>query len=368
MSHPQRPGGDEMRWRGSNGKLRLFGLAKAATGEPRADTGGSSHLAMPGPEFEFARCRSTWDTVRMIHWNLSGGIVHRDLLVPFIDALEVPNVSLSVHDGFSGLSWSGGREKGSTIEPAALDEALEQYRRRGVGFNLLFSNHLLGPEDLGNEYGNLLLEKLHDERNGVVVCDGVLADYVRERYPKYQLIRSVIDAYLDKVIDRRPDAIVRYFQEKTQQYDRVVVPSELNQRFGVLDQLDKSKLEFLANNNCFWHCPFVVKHYTQIARGFKSSGGLPNRVCIAEEAARGPGRDPLLEHLRRYDAVLNDSGKPVKKFKFGQRLILKKSWMTATGIALMQRKGCVHFKVQGRDVDSKAFEETLHLLVVEYDA
>src|SRR5512142_3119272 len=98
----------------------------------------------------------------MIHWNLSGGVVHRSLLLPFIDALEIPNVSLTVHDGFSGLSWSGGREQGSTIEAAVLDDVIEQYRRRGIGFNLLFSNHLLGAADLENEYGNLLLEKFHD--------------------------------------------------------------------------------------------------------------------------------------------------------------------------------------------------------------
>src|SRR5512142_350164 len=115
----------------------------------------------------------------MIHWNLSGGVVHRSLLLPFIDALEIPNVSLTVHDGFSGLSWSGGREHGSTIETTTLDDVIEQYRCRRVGFNLLFSNHLLSPDDLGNEYGNLLLEKFHDERNGVVTCDGVLANYVR---------------------------------------------------------------------------------------------------------------------------------------------------------------------------------------------
>jgi collagenase-like PrtC family protease len=304
----------------------------------------------------------------MIHWNLSGGIVHRGLLLRFIDALEVPNVSLSVHDGFSGLSWCGGRESGSTMEPAALDDVVEQYRRRGVGFNLLFSNHLLGQDDLANEYGNVLLEKLHDERNGVVVCDGVLADYVRKRYPRYRLIRSVIHAYLDKVIYRRPDAIVRYFREKVRQYDRVVVPSELNLRFSVLDQLDKSKLEFLFNNNCFWHCPFVVKHYTQIAHGYKSAGGSPTRVCLAAEAARGFERDRLLAHLSKYDAVLNDSGKPIKKLKFGQRLTLKKSWLKPEQVGLMQRRGCAHFKVQGRESDPNAFEETLRLLLVEYDA
>jgi collagenase-like PrtC family protease len=304
---------------------------------------------------------------RMIHWNLSGGIVHRGVLLRFIDALEVPDVRLSVHDGFSGLSWCGGRESGSTIEPAVLDEVLEQYRRRGVGFNLLFSNHLLGPDDLGNEYGNLLLEKLHDERNGVVVCDGVLADYVRERYPKYQLVRSVVNAYLDKVIYRRPDEIVRYFLEATRRYDRVVVPSELNLRFSVLDQLDKSKLEFLVNNNCFWHCPFAVKHYTQIAHGYKLTGGSSTRICIAEKEALGLGRDRLLDHLRKYDAVLNDSGKPVKKIKLGQRITLRKSWLRPEQVGLMQRKGCVHFKVQGRDADPRAVEETLGLMVRTYE-
>ena len=303
----------------------------------------------------------------MIHWNLSGGIVHRGLLLPFIDALKLPNVALTVHDGFSGLSWSGGRELGSTVEPTVLDDALEQYRRRDVGFILLFSNHLLGPDDLANEYGNLLLEKLHDEHNGVVVCDGVLADYVRERYPKYQLIRSVINAYLDKVIYRRPDAIVRYFQEKVRQYDRVVVPSELNLRFEVLDQLDKSKLEFLVNNNCFWHCSFAIKHYTKIARGFKSAGGSPSRTCFAKDAW-GPERDHMLEHLCKYDAVLNESGKPIKKLKFGQRITIKKSWMNPAEVALMQRKGCVHFKLQGRDCAPDVFEQALRLFVAQHDA
>jgi len=303
----------------------------------------------------------------MIHWNLSGGIVHRSLLLPFIDAFKVPNVTLSVHDGFSGLAWSGGREYGSRIEPAAFDDVVEQYRQRGVGFNLLFSNHLLGPEDLANEYGNLLLEKLHDERNGVVVCDGVLADYIRKRYPKYQLIRSVINSYLDEVIYHRPNAIVSYFKQKVRDYDRVVVPSELNLRFDLLDQLDKSKLEFLVNNNCFWHCPYALQHYGQIAGGYKSTGGSRTRSCIAKAAARGPEGKHMIEHLHKYAGVLDESGTPIKKLKFGQQITLKKSWLKPADVALMQRKGCVQFKLQGRDSAPSAFEETLRELVVAYD-
>jgi collagenase-like PrtC family protease len=76
----------------------------------------------------------------------------------------------------------------------------------------------------------------------------------------------------------------------------------------------------------------------------------------------------LLEHLRKYDAVLNASGKPVKKLKFGQRITLKKSWMKPAEVGLMQRKGCAHFKVQGRNCDPSEYEEALRLLVVEYDA
>jgi len=304
----------------------------------------------------------------MIHWNLSGGIVHRELLIPFIDAFQVPNVSLSVHDGFSGLSWSGGRERGSTIVPDMLDNVLEQYRQRNVGFNLLFSSHLLGPKDLGNEYGNRLLQKLHDERNGVVVCDGVLADYVRERYPKYQLIRSVINSYLDEIIYRDSNAIVDYFEQKAQKYDRVVVPSELNLRFEILDQLDKTKLEFLVNNNCFWHCPYAIKHYTQIASGFKKpASGSSARICLAQAAMSGPERDHVLDHLRKHDAVLDQSGQPVRQIKFGQRITVRKSWMKPEEVGLMQQKGCVNFKLQGRDTAASAFGETLRLMVVGHD-
>ena len=161
---------------------------------------------------------------------------------------------------------------------------------------------------------------------------------------------------------------MRYFQEKVQQYDRVVVPSELNLRFDVLDKLDKTKLEFLVNNNCFWHCPYAIKHYTLIARGYQSTGGLPTRVCMAQAAARGVESDRLLNHLSKYNAVLNEAGKPVKKFKFGQRLTLKRSWLKPEDVALMQRKGCVYFKLQGRDSAPGDYAETLRLMVVEYDA
>jgi len=303
----------------------------------------------------------------MIHWNLSGGIVHRELLLPFIDTLAVPQISLSVHDGFSGLSWSAGRERGSSILPHTLHTTLEEYQRRNVGFNLLFSNHLLTASDLGNPFGNQLLENLHHERNGVVVCDGVLADYVRERYPKYQLVRSVIQAYLDEVIYRDTDAIVSYFQECTQRYDRVVVPSELNLRFDVLDQLDKGKLEFLVNNNCLWHCPFAIKHYTQIAQGFKKlTGGVPTRVCLAQVAAVGPERDRTLDHFRKYEALVDESGKPLKQVKFGQKIIIRKSWMKPEEVARMKRHGCTHFKLQGRDSPAQHFAETLRTMVIDY--
>jgi hypothetical protein len=303
----------------------------------------------------------------MIHWNLSGGVVHRGVLLPFIDALKLPNVCLHVHDGFSGLPWSGGRERAGTIDPAVLDDVIEQYRRRDVGFNLLFSSHLLGPDDLQNEYGNMLLAKLHDERNGVVVCDGVLAEYVRARYPKYRLIRSVVNAYLDDVIYRHPGAIARYFEEKTRQYDRVVVPSELNLRFEILDHLDKSKLEFLVNNNCFWHCPFSIKHYTKIARGFKSTGDPASvRVCLAREA-KGAEQAVLFEHLRKNEGIYDGSGRLIKRPKRGQPVVVRKSWMKYEQIALMQRKGCVHFKLQGRDIAADAFERALRQFVIQYE-
>ena len=304
----------------------------------------------------------------MIHWNLSGAIVHYGVLLPFIDALKLPDVCLHVHDGFSGLSWSGGREKGAVIEPAVLDDVIEQYRRRDVGFNLLFSSHLLRPDDLKSEYGNLLLEKLHDEKNGVVVCDGVLADYVRERYPKYQLIRSVVSAYLDEVICRRPMQIVSYFEEKTRRYDRVVVPSELNLRFDILDDLDKSKLEFIVNNKCFWHCPFRIKHYTAIARGFKNAGSSSNvRVCLAR-TAMGSAQASMFEHMHKHQGLFDPSGKPIKRLKPGQAIVPRNSWMTYDNVALMQRKGCMHFKLQGRELGTAEFQSVLRDFLIQYEA
>lgn len=304
----------------------------------------------------------------MIHWNISGAVVHRDVILPFVDRLRWPDVRLHVHDGFPGLSWSGGREAAGNIEHDALDDVVEQYRRRTIGFNLLFSNHLLTPDDLSNEYGNMLLAKFHDERNGVVVCDGVLTDHVRAKFPKYTLIRSVVNAYLDEVIYRPRGAIVRYFEDQTKKYDRVVVPSELNLRFDILDALDKAKLEFLVNNGCFWHCPFAGKHYGAIARAFKSPEGSSGvRVCLAREAMRTGRTERLMDHLRKYDGVEDESGNRIKRPKPNQRLAVRKSWMSYEQIATMQHNGCSHFKLQGRDIPSDEFASSLGRFLVEYD-
>jgi collagenase-like PrtC family protease len=303
----------------------------------------------------------------MIHWNISGAIVHGGVILPFVDGLDWPDVCFHVHDGFPGLSWSGGRERAGRVEPDVLDDAVEQYRRRNIGFNLLFSNHLLTQDDLCDEYGNMLLAKLHDERNGVVVCDGVLADHVRAKFPKYELIRSVVNAYLDEVIYRPKGAIIRYFEDKTEQYDLVVVPSELNLRFDILDTLDKSKLEFLVNNGCFWHCPFSGKHYGAIARAFKSPEGSSGvRVCLAREAMRAGRTERLMDHLRTYDGLQDEVGNRIKRVKTGQRVVVRKSWMTYEQIATMQRNGCSHFKLQGRDIPSEEFASSLGRFLVEY--
>jgi hypothetical protein len=176
----------------------------------------------------------------------------------------------------------------------------------------------------------------------------------------------VIQAYLDKIICRDTGEIVSYFKEALELYDRVVVPSELNLRLDVLDQLDKSKLEFLVNNNCYWHCPYAEEHYTQIARSFRNGRGQKNHVCLTNVAVSGPERDRVVAHFRNHEAVLDDFGEPIQQVRFGQRITFRRSRMRQEEIGLMQRYGCTHFKLQGRDCATADFNVTIRDMVIDY--
>jgi hypothetical protein len=83
--------------------------------------------------------------------------------------------------------------------------------------------------------------------------------------------------------------------------------------------------------------------------------------------ARGPEQDRVLAHLQKHQGLYDESGKLIKRLKRGQPVIVRKSWMKYEQMALMQRTGCVHFKLQGRDMAADLFKDALHTFVIPYD-
>lgn len=124
-------------------------------------------------------------------WNV-GGITQSELFLSvkrINDKIIHSDFVFEMYDSYPGTAWNGGRPT-SKKPKLTLDDfvhRVEQLNRSGIGFNLTFSNLLLGEEHLDDKLGNHLLERFHNGKNGVIVGSDVLVKYIRKTFPKYRL-------------------------------------------------------------------------------------------------------------------------------------------------------------------------------------
>jgi hypothetical protein len=202
-------------------------------------------------------------------WNV-GGITQSWLFlsIKHIDDRVVhAGVTFEMYDSYPGTPWNGGRP--TSAEPVhTLDDfvqKVEQLNRNGIGFNLTFSNLLLEETHLDDERGNRLLERFHDDRNGVIVGSDVLARYIRKTFPKYKLINTLTHYRRD------PD----YYRKALDLYDLLVLPPALNDQLDLIRELGPERVEILVNETCHGNCPFSQEHYTKISKYNLSLGKNP---------------------------------------------------------------------------------------------
>jgi collagenase-like PrtC family protease len=199
------------------------------------------------------------------HWNIggaAGGFQHVVAAKAALDDLGVEGVSFTVFDMHSGMKWAGGRPHafapGQTKESFA--QLVGEYNRRGIQFNLVFSNLFVEEQHLGDKRCNWLLEHCYRPGNGVIVGSHVLARYIRENYPDYRLVHSLTHFNKDPA----------YYYEHSDLYDVFVLPPHLNYRKPVLQEmlanLGPEKIEILVNETCFRECNIRQDHYDLISK------------------------------------------------------------------------------------------------------
>ena len=177
---------------------------------------------------------------------------HRDW---FYDWCEIG----SIYGAPASCLWGGGRV--GFGQSGIEQQVLVMARKFGVPVRLTFSNSLLQEKHLDDAQCNRLCRLFESPENGVIVHSDILLEYLRAKYPKFQLISSTTKVITDfdqfKAELERPE------------FSYVVPDFRLNHRgaeLGLLPQDLKSKVEFLCNECCWFECQNRKQCYENVSR------------------------------------------------------------------------------------------------------
>lgn len=176
--------------------------------------------------------------------------------------------------------WGGGRVENGTADPEDVLAFMQEY---GISARLTFSNSLLKKEHLSDKRCNALCALFEEKgmENGVIVYSDLLLEYLQKKYPGLYCVSSTTKVLTEfkELLDEINRAEFRY----------VVPDFRLNRAFdkwSMLSQPQKDKVEFLCNECCFFGCRDRKACYEAVSRKNLGEGG-PEHVCKAPDAREG---------------------------------------------------------------------------------
>lgn len=192
----------------------------------------------------------------VMRYLLAGAFSKSVPLIKFLSHNLVETNELVVYDGINKCDWNGGRINRDVYYSDAL---INYYYSKGVSIALTFSNHNI---DLTDPLGNELLEKFHREGNALIIVNDRLRQYVRDNFPKYDLIYSITG--MGRLNIPLQDSDVAFYKDLENKYDWIVPRFE-----HIFDpkanELDKTKWEVMLNDTCVWGCKYFDEHFKAIA-------------------------------------------------------------------------------------------------------
>ena len=183
----------------------------------------------------------------------------------------------SIYGAPADCLWGGGRVGFGDDEPEKVLELMQKY---GISARLTFSNSLIKEEHLSDEKCNRLCEmfvKSGEVQNGVIICSDLLLEYIKTNYPGLYFVSSTTKVLTD---------FGQLENELNREDFRFVVPDfRLNKafdKFGTLTEKQKSKVEFLCNECCYFGCNDRKSCYENVSRKCLDED-CPDFIC------RSPG-------------------------------------------------------------------------------
>lgn len=247
------------------------------------------------------------------------------------DVIMGNSVIESTYGTFPGAIWNGGRTFANVQEMDLLDieNYITQLNNNNIGFRATFTNSLLTPEHLNNQYCNNILNIMDNgyPNNEIIVASNLLEDYLLSKYPNLSLVSSITKgndfstfktAY-DKNIYRM---IVIYPKKNILDYIRLnMLPQERN------------KIEILLNSGCAY-CKQANQHYyIESYNNLYKDNPIPQLTC--------------------YRALPNyDKTKFLKQIPEEEKIIFHYDYFHELNLN--------HYKIQGRGLP---FNQCLHDVV-----
>lgn len=183
----------------------------------------------------------------------------------------------SIYGAPADCLWGGGRVGFGDDEPEKVLELMQKY---GISARLTFSNSLIKEEHLSDEKCNRLCEmfvKSGEVQNGIIICSDLLLEYLKKSYPGLYFVSSTTKVLTD---------FGQLENELNREDFRFVVPDfRLNKafdKFGTLTEKQKSKVEFLCNECCYFGCNDRKSCYENVSRKCLDED-CPDFIC------RSPG-------------------------------------------------------------------------------
>ena len=228
------------------------------------------------------------EKVGRVYYHLPGLFEHFDFYRVFLPLFQEHRSYFydwceigSLYGAPEGCIWGGGRIGFGAYEPQEVLEFVQQYE---ISARLTFSNSLLKKEHLADATCNrlcALADQYTAVQNGIIVASDLLLDYVRRTYSGLYVVSSTT-----KVLT----GFAQCLDEINREEFRYVVPDfRLNKdfdRWKTLSAEQKAKVEFLANECCWFGCKDRKRCYETVSRQ-NLGEDCPDHLCTAPGAEEG---------------------------------------------------------------------------------
>lgn len=165
----------------------------------------------------------------------------------------------SIFDTFPNMIWNGGTvNQGYQPSLEKIKKIINFYYENNTEIALTLTNPSLVKEDLYDRYCNKIVSLCENENNSILVSSPILEEYIRNKYPKFKIKRSIIAS--NKNID---------YLSILNKYDKIVLPRRQVKDFKFLESIPveiRNRFELLCNDPCPITCPYLYKHYNGFAK------------------------------------------------------------------------------------------------------